>query len=135
MAVIAKKTIPARRIAYYAKICASHNRLEKLRYKVRDELLVELDAGAIPATSGPYLLVKTFQSRIDAKLWSWKSFAMELAMRLGKALGYDETKTIRFAMGEILQAELAAKRNEVPVLQAKTNPEYQGPLKVREAAV
>ncbi len=125
------KQIPTRRISYYAKVCAAHNRLEKVRYRVRGELLELLDEGAIPSESGPFILVKSFQRRIDAEQFTWRMFATELALRLGKALGKDEADTVRFAMHEIFAAELDAKRKDVPVLQAKPNPAYLGELRLK----
>ncbi len=127
------KKILARRISYYAKVCASHNRLEKLRYRIRGDLLTLLDEGAIPSEAGPFVLVKSFQRRIDAEQFTWKMFATELALRLGKALGKDEADTVRFAMHEIFTAELDATRKDVPVLQAKPNPAYRGELELNAA--
>lgn len=126
--MVRQKRITARRISYYAKVCASHNRLEKVRYSIRAELLQELQDGAVPSDAGPFRLVLSHQSRIDAEKWSWRMFSTELALRLGKAMGLDEADTVRFAMHEIFSAELDAKRRDVPVLQAKPNPEYLGAL-------
>ena len=121
-----KKVISSRTIRDYARICASHNRLEKLRYKVRADLLALLDDGFIPSVSGPFVLVKSFQARVDTDKWSWKMLATELAIKYFTALG--DPDAVGKAMGLILDAELNAPRKNITVLSAKPNPTLLGEL-------
>ncbi len=116
----AKKAISARAIREYAKLCASHNRLEKLRYEMREELLTLLADGFEPSSSGAFVLVKSAQSRIDAEKWSWKMYALELAIKYETALG--DPDPVNSALGMILRAELTGPRKDVVVLSAKPNP-------------
>lgn len=121
-----KKVISARTIRDYARVCASHNRLEKLRYKMRADLLALLADGWTPSVSGPFVLVKTAQNRIDSEKWSWKMFATELAVKYFLALG--DPDPVAKAMELVVQEEIEAPRREVPVLSAKPNPSLLGEL-------
>lgn len=114
-----KKVISAKRITRYAKICATHNRLEKLRYSVRDVMLAELDQGYVPATTGPFVLSRTCQRRVNGSLWSWKMVAMELAIKYFMAT--QDPDAVGSAMKFIVDQELNAPRKDVDVLQAKPN--------------
>lgn len=114
------KIISARRIREYAKVCAAHNRLEKLRYKIRGDMLSELDQGASPSTAGEFVLVRSEQHRIDANQFTWKNLATQLAVEVCILKGEDNPVMRAFDM--ILDAELAAARKTVPVLMARPNP-------------
>jgi len=121
-----KRVISSRAIRDYARVCATHNRLEKLRYKIRAELLVLLDEGFVPSVSGPFVLVKSFQARVDGDKWSWKMLAIELAIKYFTLLG--EPDPVARAMGFALEAELGAPRKNIVVLSAKPNPNLLGEL-------
>lgn len=115
-----QKVISSRAIREYARVCAAHNRLEKLRYKIRGDLLAQLDDGYVPSTSGPFVLDKTFQARLDSDKWSWKMVATELAMKYLTAIG--EEDVVAKAMEMMVAEELSAPRKNVVVLAAKPNP-------------
>lgn len=113
----AAKIIPRRVITRYAKTCALHNRLEKLRRMMRNEMLKAIREGVVPAVDGPFVLAEEKQSRIDADLWSWQMYALELAIQL-------DNGNVALAMRRCNQAELSAPRKDVPVLRAKANPSW-----------
>lgn len=112
-----KKVFATRDVTRYAKVCALHNKLEKMRTGLRQEFVEGFEKGYATPTDGPFIVVEEFQSRVDQEQWSWKMFAMQLAIEL---YGGDVQK----GMERVVKAELEAPRHDVPVIKAKANPEF-----------
>jgi hypothetical protein len=112
------RIIPRSVITRYAKVCALHNRLGHLRTAMREEMLKSMKEGFEPARDGPFVLALESQNRIDNDFWSWKMFALELAVAL-------EGGDVMLGMMKIKQAEEQAPRKDVPVLKAKPAPSIE----------
>ncbi len=109
-------------ITKFARLIHQHNRLEKLRYAMRAEILDLLNQGWTASEKGPYVLFRGSQKRLDSEQWSWKMYALQLATEL-------EGGDVLAALRRITIAEAQAPKHDVDVLTAKVNPFYG--LKVR----
>lgn len=110
-----RRIISIETITKFGRLCYQHNRLEKLRYAMRAELLDLMNQGWTPSDKGPYVLMRGSQRRLDAEQWSWKMYALQLATELEKG-------NVLAALRRITLAENAAPKKNVDVLSAKVNP-------------